>query len=87
MKKIVRITESEINNIVKKVLKEDTQYKPTHNEGDKLKAALESELEKYQKLLQKALRYKHLPKYQEDIEVLRDKIKDTKDAINTGNFT
>ena len=32
MKKIVRITESEINNIVKKVLKEDIQYKPMNEE-------------------------------------------------------
>lgn len=55
--------------------------------GNKLKTSLESELEKYQKLYKKALRYKHLPKYQEDIEVLRDKIKDTKDAIKTGDFT
>jgi hypothetical protein len=34
MKKIVRITESEINNIVKKVLKEDIQYKSEYLEGD-----------------------------------------------------
>jgi len=34
MKKIVRITESEINNIVKKVLKEDIQYKSEYLEGE-----------------------------------------------------
>ena len=34
MKKIVRITESEINNIVKKVLKEGIQYKSEYLEGD-----------------------------------------------------
>ena len=33
MKKIVRITEGEINNIVKKVLKEDIQYKPMNEEA------------------------------------------------------
>ena len=33
-KKIVRITESEINNIVKKVLKEDIQYKSEYLEGE-----------------------------------------------------
>jgi hypothetical protein len=46
-----------------------------------LKKSLESELGKYQKLYKKVLRYKHLPKYQEDIEVLRDKIKDTKNDL------